>query len=122
MCACTRGRHSSRRRCCRGPLLSVISFFGVPLGTYSVRAEDNTGLYRTVGGLLEQPGQVDTIGVVLTEADAVPLTALAGRVLEGIKEGRFYLLSDEAWWQAANTRLEDIRLGRNPTFAPQISQ
>ena len=59
--------------------------------------------------------------ILRTAAGLSPMV-MAERVLEGIKEGRFYLLSDEAWWQAANTRLEDIRLGRNPTFAPPISQ
>ena len=47
---------------------------------------------------------------------------MAQRVLDGIRDGRFYLISDEEWRQAANTRLDDIREGRNPTFAPPISQ
>lgn len=47
---------------------------------------------------------------------------MAQRVLDGIREGRFYLISDEEWRQAANVRLDDIREGRNPTFAPPISQ
>jgi NAD(P)-dependent dehydrogenase (short-subunit alcohol dehydrogenase family) len=45
---------------------------------------------------------------------------MAQRVLDGIKEERFYLLSDELWRETANIRLEDVRLGRNPTFAPPI--
>jgi NAD(P)-dependent dehydrogenase (short-subunit alcohol dehydrogenase family) len=46
---------------------------------------------------------------------------MAQRVLDGIKEERFYLLSDELWRETANIRLEDVRLGRNPTFAPPIA-
>ena len=47
---------------------------------------------------------------------------MAQRVLEAIREERFYILSDEAWRESANSRLEDIRLARNPTFAPPINQ
>lgn len=45
---------------------------------------------------------------------------MAQRVFDGIVAERFYLLSEEAWREAAHTRLEDIRLGRNPTFAPPV--
>lgn len=44
---------------------------------------------------------------------------MAERVEQGIRDERFYLLppSDDPWRKACETRLEDIRLGRNPTFA-----
>jgi NAD(P)-dependent dehydrogenase (short-subunit alcohol dehydrogenase family) len=45
---------------------------------------------------------------------------MAQRVFDGIVAERFYLMSEEAWREAANTRLEDVRLGRNPTFAPPV--
>lgn len=45
---------------------------------------------------------------------------MAQRVLDAIREERFYILSDEAWRRSADTRLDDIRAGRNPTFAPPI--
>ena len=45
---------------------------------------------------------------------------MAQRVFNGIVEEKFYLLSDDAWRVTANTRLEDVRLARNPTFAPPI--
>lgn len=45
---------------------------------------------------------------------------MAQRVLDGIIEERFYLFSDEAWRNAANVRLDDVREARNPTFAPPI--
>ena len=45
----------------------------------------------------------------------------AQRVLDAIREERFYILSEDAWRDAANTRLDDLRAGRNPTFAPPVS-
>ena len=45
---------------------------------------------------------------------------MAQRVLDAIVENRFYILSDEAWRKSADIRLDDIREGRNPTFAPPI--
>jgi NAD(P)-dependent dehydrogenase (short-subunit alcohol dehydrogenase family) len=44
-------------------------------------------------------------------------SVMADRVFDAIREDRFYILSDESWRDACNTRLEDIRLGRNPTFS-----
>jgi NAD(P)-dependent dehydrogenase (short-subunit alcohol dehydrogenase family) len=53
-------------------------------------------------------------------ADGVPPERIADRVVGAIREGRFYVLpdDDEGWRRSCETRLEDIRLGRNPTFAP----
>ena len=52
-------------------------------------------------------------------AHGVDPVAMAERVEQGIREDRFYLLpgDDDPWRKACETRLEDIRLGRNPTFA-----
>lgn len=50
----------------------------------------------------------------------VPPAKIADRVLRAIQEERFYILSDGAWRKACNTRLDDIREGRNPTFAPPV--
>jgi NAD(P)-dependent dehydrogenase (short-subunit alcohol dehydrogenase family) len=46
---------------------------------------------------------------------------MADRVVNAIREDRFYILSKEGgtWRKACETRLEDVRLGRNPTL--QIS-
>jgi len=44
-------------------------------------------------------------------------SVMADRVFDAIQQDRFYILSDEGWRKACNTRLEDIRLGRNPTFS-----
>ncbi len=50
----------------------------------------------------------------------VPPAEIADRVLRAIQEERFYILSDGAWRKACNTRMDDIREGRNPTFAPPV--
>ena len=42
---------------------------------------------------------------------------IADRVLKAIRDNRFYVLAeDETWRRSCETRLEDIRLARNPTF------
>jgi NAD(P)-dependent dehydrogenase (short-subunit alcohol dehydrogenase family) len=53
-------------------------------------------------------------------AGSLPPRVLADRVLQAIKGKVFYILppGDNPWRDTANTRLEDIRLVRNPTFAP----
>ncbi len=48
-------------------------------------------------------------------------SVMADRVFDAILEDRFYILSEDSWRDACNTRLEDIRLGRNPTFSPPAS-
>ena len=42
---------------------------------------------------------------------------MAERVERAIRERRFYVLAGGDWGRACETRLEDVRLGRNPTFA-----
>lgn len=53
-------------------------------------------------------------------ADSLAPRALAERVLQGIRDNTFYLLppADNPWRATADSRLEDIRLARNPSFAP----
>ncbi len=41
---------------------------------------------------------------------------MAERVVNGIRDNRFYLLAEDGWRQSCETRLEDIRLARNPTL------
>ena len=43
-------------------------------------------------------------------------SVIAGRVVAAIRDNRFYVLSEDAWRQSCDTRLDDIRLARNPTF------
>jgi short-subunit dehydrogenase len=45
-----------------------------------------------------------------------PPATIAQRAVQAIRDERFYILSEDAWRRACETRLEDIRLGRNPTF------
>ena len=58
----------------------------------------------------------------ITDATAGSLAprVLAERVLQAIRDKVFYILppGDNTWRDTANTRLEDLRLVRNPTFAP----
>jgi NAD(P)-dependent dehydrogenase (short-subunit alcohol dehydrogenase family) len=53
-------------------------------------------------------------------AGSLPPRVLAERVLQAIRDQVFYILppSENPWRETANTRLEDLRLVRNPTFAP----
>ena len=49
-----------------------------------------------------------------------PPATIAQRVLQAIRDERFYILSEDAWRRTCEARLEDIRLGRNPTFAVPV--
>jgi NAD(P)-dependent dehydrogenase (short-subunit alcohol dehydrogenase family) len=53
-----------------------------------------------------------------TIAQGLSPDALADRLVAAMAERRFYVLPDdhEGWRRACDVRLEDIRLGRNPTF------
>jgi NAD(P)-dependent dehydrogenase (short-subunit alcohol dehydrogenase family) len=53
-------------------------------------------------------------------AQGISPDAIAERVLQAIRDERFYILSDDAWRRSAETRMEDIRLGRNPTLDPPV--
>jgi len=66
------------------------------------------------------PPSAETQLVEQTLRDVTPLATppavVAERVVQAIRDNRFYVLSDDAWRRACETRLEDIRLGRNPTY------
>lgn len=54
-------------------------------------------------------------------AGGIPTSVIADRVLRAVREDRFYVLSDaDAWRRSCESRLDDIRLGRNPTFTPPV--
>ncbi len=57
------------------------AFFGVPLGSFGITADNGAGLSRTVSGSIDVPGGETNVVVVLSEAP-VARTGLAGRVLE----------------------------------------
>jgi len=48
----------------------------------------------------------------------IPPARIADRVVDAIRDERFYILAEDAWRDTCNARLEDIREGRNPTLAP----
>ena len=77
--------------------------------------------YSGEGDIVESDART-IVSQALTDSVAAGIgpEVMAQRVFDGIVEGRFYLMSEEAWREAAHTRLEDIRLGRNPTFAPPV--
>jgi Bacterial Ig-like domain/Carboxypeptidase regulatory-like domain len=59
-------------------------FNGVPLGQYSLQVKASTGQFRTLSGLLTQPGQTENVTVVLTAPtpDEVIRTSLRGIITE----------------------------------------
>lgn len=64
--------------------------------------------------------QMSMTAITDATAGSLPPRMLADRVLQAIKDKIFYILppDDNPWRDTANTRLEDIRLVRNPSFAP----
>jgi NAD(P)-dependent dehydrogenase (short-subunit alcohol dehydrogenase family) len=74
---------------------------------------------------LKRPENADTPEMELVEQairssieTGLDPSVMAERVYQGIKHDQFYLLAEEGtnWEAACLTRLEDIRLRRNPTF------
>jgi NAD(P)-dependent dehydrogenase (short-subunit alcohol dehydrogenase family) len=61
--------------------------------------------------------QAISAGVV----EGLPPSEMADRVVRAIHDERFYILSEDEFWQrTCHSRLEDVRLGRNPAFtAPE---
>jgi len=104
------------------PNVSVSVLCPEAINTGIAASERNRpGAYSKSGDIVESDARA-MVSRALAESVAAGVgpEVMAQRVLDGIVEGRFYLLSDEAWREAANTRLEDVRLGRNPTFAPPV--
>jgi NAD(P)-dependent dehydrogenase (short-subunit alcohol dehydrogenase family) len=77
--------------------------------------------YSSAGDIVETDERA-MVSQALSDSTAAGIgpDVMAQRVLDAIVENRFYILSDEAWRTAANIRLDDVREGRNPTFAPPI--
>ncbi len=76
---------------------------------------------------LSEDGPVSTESKIVNQAlkdtvdNGVKPEVIADRVLEAVRENRFYILSEDVWRDAAHTRLDDVRLARNPTFTPPLS-
>lgn len=88
----------------------------------SASERNRPSAYSRDGDIVESDART-IVSEALTDSVAVGIgpEVMAQRVFDGIVAERFYLLSEEAWRDAANTRLDDIRLARNPTFAPPIN-
>lgn len=43
---------------------------------------------------------------------------IADRVVDAIRDERFYILAEDAWRDTCNARLDDVRAGRNPMLKP----
>lgn len=80
------------------------------------------GAYSREGDIVESDARA-IVSEALADSVAVGIgpEVMAQRVFDGIVAERFYLLSEEAWRDTAHIRLDDIRLARNPTFAPPIN-
>ena len=50
------------------------------------------------------------------------IEVIAERVVEAIREERFYILSEDVWRRCCEVRLEDLRQARNPTFALPVDE
>jgi NAD(P)-dependent dehydrogenase (short-subunit alcohol dehydrogenase family) len=74
-------------------------------------------LKRPAGSATPEQTFVEQAIKTSTEGGIDP-ALMADRVVHGIREDRFYLLAEEgsSWDRACQTRLEDIRLRRNPTL------
>ena len=59
-------------------------------------------------------------GIAETVRTGTPPDEIAERTFRAVRENRFYVLSEDAWRRSAETRLEDVRLARNPTFSPPV--
>ncbi|MEM9255418.1 MAG: SDR family NAD(P)-dependent oxidoreductase [Pseudomonadota bacterium] len=77
----------------------------------------------TRDGDIVQTGERELVMQALSDSVAAGIgpEVMAQRVLDAIFEQRFYILSEEAWRDAAHVRLDDIRAARNPTFNPPIA-
>ena len=82
--------------------------------------------------LARKEGEADAPEIALVEGvlrDAAPTglapDEIAARVLAAVREDRFYVLPPEAdpWMESCSRRLDDIRLGRNPSLAiPELDE
>ena len=78
--------------------------------------------YSSAGDIVESDARtLVTQALADSVASGLGPEVMAQRVFDAIVAGRFYILSEEAWRETANVRLDDIRLGRNPTFAPPVN-
>jgi NAD(P)-dependent dehydrogenase (short-subunit alcohol dehydrogenase family) len=90
------------------------------INTGITAAERNRPQRYSGEGDTVESGKRDPIMQTLTDSVAAGMgpEVVAQRVLEAIREERFYILSrEEAWCKTVNTHLDDVREGRNPSLA-----
>ena len=87
----------------------------------STSERNRPGAYSRDGDIIESEARA-LVSEAIAESVAVGIgpEVMAQRVFDGIVAERFYLLSEEAWRETAHTRLDDIRVARNPPFAPPV--
>ncbi len=90
------------------------------VSTGIARSERNRPAELGRGELEDDPGR-DLVEGAIKELIymGVPPSEIADRVLSAVLENRFWILSKEGgtWRASCDARLEDIRLGRNPTLS-----
>ena len=82
------------------------------------RSERNRPAHLKRGGDEGTPEQEMVEAAIKASIDTgISPSVMADRVFEGIRTDTFYLLAEEDtnWISACHTRLDDIRLRRNPT-------
>ena len=94
------------------------------IATQIHRAERN----RPDSLLGAEPGAVGTmarelVGKAISEGveSGISPTVIADRVVAAIRDERFYILAEDKWRDTCDLRLDDVRSGRNPTFAPPVN-
>jgi len=94
------------------------------IATQIHRAERN----RPDSLLGAEPGAVGTMArELVSEAisegveSGISPTVIADRVVAAIRDERFYILAEDKWRDTCDLRLDDVRSGRNPTFAPPVN-
>ena len=80
------------------------------------RPESSRSRTSSSEGGLSPEGQLVHDALDQLMASATSPSVIAERVVAAIRDNRFYVLSEDAWRRSCDTRLEDIRLARNPTF------
>jgi NAD(P)-dependent dehydrogenase (short-subunit alcohol dehydrogenase family) len=105
----------------RGPHVGVSVLCPEAVDTRIVDAERN----RPAGLRPAEPRETPESKLVAEAtrkalAGATPPDVIAERAFRAIRERRFYVLAEDAWMRTAETRMDDIRLGRSPTLAPPV--
>lgn len=103
----------------RGARVGVSALCPEGVATRIDRAERNRPAHSTPGAV---PAEAELVrrAIAQTVRQGTPPAAIAARTVEAIREGRFYVLSEDAWRRACEVRAEDVRLARNPTLAPPV--